>query len=56
MLAFHQTFLAIQLLSLLQSVLVRATIATMAEATAAMQLPNYSIVEATMLSITISEQ
>ena len=46
MLEFHQTFLANQFFFLLQSVLVTATRGTVAEATAAAQLADCSLVEA----------
>ena len=48
MLVFYQTFLANQLLSLLQLVLVTAAKATVAEATAATQLADYSPIIAAM--------
>ena len=48
MLEFHQTSLANRLLALLQLVKVTATRATVAEATAAMQLEDYSPIIAAM--------
>ena len=48
MLVFNQTFLANQLFSLLQLVLVRATKATMAKPDAAIQLENYLLLEVAM--------
>ena len=46
MLVLQQTSLTTQLLSLLQSVLVTVARATVAEATAAMQLTHYSVIKA----------
>ena len=48
MLAVHQTFLENELLSLLQSVLFTVAGATVAEATAAMQLADYLPIVAAM--------